>query len=82
MNGRVMSAPRICCLDLDTFVVSVEMILPARYRRYTAAGAKITNMDRCAELFPIASDARIVAGAPLANDVLKCTLKLLYASVR
>ena len=42
---------------------------------YTAADAKITNMDRCAELFPIASDARIVAGAPLANDVLKCTLK-------
>ena len=42
---------------------------------YTAADAKITNMDRCAELFPIASDARIVAGAPWANDVLKCTLK-------
>ena len=42
---------------------------------YTAADAKITNMDRCAELFPIASDARIAAGAPLANDVLKCTLK-------
>lgn len=42
---------------------------------YTAADAKITDMDRCAELFPIASDARIVAGAPLANDVLKCTLK-------
>ena len=29
---------------------------------YTAADAKITNMDRCAELFPIASDARIVGG--------------------
>jgi len=42
---------------------------------YTAAGAQITDMDRCAELFPIASDARIVAGAPLANDVLKCTVK-------
>jgi len=32
-------------------------------------------MDRCAQLFPIASDARLVAGSPLANDVLKCTLK-------
>ena len=42
---------------------------------YTAADAKITRMDRCAELFPIGSDARIVAGAPLASDVLKCTLK-------
>ena len=27
MNGRTMSAPRICCLDLDTFFVSVERIL-------------------------------------------------------
>ena len=42
---------------------------------YTAADAQITAMDVCAELFPIASDARLVAGAPLANDVLKCTLK-------
>ena len=42
---------------------------------YTAADAQITDMDVCAELFPIASDARLVAGAPLANDVLKCTLK-------
>ena len=42
---------------------------------YTAADAKITNLDRCAKLFPIASDTRIVAGAPAANDVLKCTLK-------
>ena len=27
MNGRAMSAPRICCLDLDTFFVSVESVL-------------------------------------------------------
>jgi hypothetical protein len=32
-------------------------------------------MDRCAELFPISSDARMVAGAPWANDVLKCALQ-------
>ena len=42
---------------------------------YTATDARITNMSRCATLFPIASDARIVAGAPLSNDILKCTLK-------
>jgi len=42
---------------------------------YTATDARITDMDRCAKLFPIASDARIVAGAPLSNDILKCTLK-------
>ena len=42
---------------------------------YTSATTKITDMDRCAELFPFGTDARMVAGAPSANDVLKCTLK-------
>lgn len=42
---------------------------------YTSAASKITDMDRCAELFPIGTDARMVAGAPWANDVLKCALK-------
>ena len=42
---------------------------------YPASGTRITDLDRCAELFPIASDARIVAGSPLVNDVLMCTLK-------
>jgi hypothetical protein len=46
---------------------------------YTAANAKITDMDRCAELFPIGSDARIQAGTPWADDVLKCTLKQVVA---
>lgn len=27
MSGRLMSVPRICCLDLDTFFVSVERVL-------------------------------------------------------
>ena len=27
MSGRPMPAPRICCLDLDTFFVSVERVL-------------------------------------------------------
>ena len=42
---------------------------------YTSATTKITDMDRCGQLFPIGTDARMVAGAPAANDVLKCTLK-------
>ncbi len=42
---------------------------------YTSATTRITDMDRCAELFPFGTDARMVAGAPPANDVLKCTLK-------
>ena len=42
---------------------------------YPSAAARVTDMDRCAELFPISSDARMVAGAPWANDVLKCALQ-------
>jgi hypothetical protein len=42
---------------------------------YTSATTKITNMGRCAELFPIGTDARMAAGAPWTDDVLKCTLK-------
>lgn len=42
---------------------------------YTSADVRITDMETCAKLFPIASDARIVAGAPWSNDVLKCALK-------
>ncbi len=41
---------------------------------YTSATTRITDQDRCGELFPIGTDARMVAGAPGANDVLKCTL--------
>ena len=42
---------------------------------YTSSNTPITDMARCAELFPIGSDARMVAGAPPANDILKCALK-------
>ena len=42
---------------------------------YPSAAARVTDMDRCAKLFPISSDARMVAGAPWANDVLKCALQ-------
>jgi hypothetical protein len=30
---------------------------------------------RCNELYPAHADPRLVAGAPLTNDVLKCALK-------
>jgi hypothetical protein len=42
---------------------------------YTSETTRITDMNRCAGLFPIGTDARMVAGAPWSNDVLKCTLK-------
>jgi Tannase-like family of unknown function (DUF6351) len=36
---------------------------------------KVTDMARCNALFPYAGDARLVAGAPATDDVLKCALK-------
>jgi hypothetical protein len=47
----------------------------------TAAGAlvgaieKVTDMERCKKLFPFAGDARLAAGGPATDDVLKCVLK-------
>ncbi len=46
---------------------------------YPSPKNAVTDIDRCAEIFPFGGDARLVAGAPLANDVLKCTLKPINA---
>ena len=48
---------------------------------WDAAGERIvepadfTADNRCNALYPIHSEPRLVAGAPLANDVMKCQLK-------
>lgn len=48
---------------------------------WTPEGEKIAeelSLDgtgRCAELYPIHSEPRLVAGAPLTNDILECQLK-------
>jgi hypothetical protein len=48
---------------------------------WDAAGTKIvepasfTAKNRCNALYPIHSEPRLVAGAPLSNDVMKCQLK-------
>jgi Tannase-like family of unknown function (DUF6351) len=48
---------------------------------WSGAGEKIAepgtfeSTGRCAQLYPIHADPRIAAGAPLADDVLKCALK-------
>jgi hypothetical protein len=47
---------------------------------YTSAETKITDMELCAELFPIGTDARMVAGAPATNDVAKCALRPVSAA--
>jgi hypothetical protein len=36
---------------------------------------KVADMARCNAFFPYAGDARLVAGAPATDDVLKCVLK-------
>jgi hypothetical protein len=47
----------------------------------TVAGAvvgaieKLTDADRCKQLFPFGGDARLAAGAPPADEVFKCALK-------
>jgi hypothetical protein len=38
-------------------------------------GVKVTDPNTCRATFPFYGDPRIAAGAPLANDVLKCQLK-------
>jgi hypothetical protein len=45
-----------------------------------SAIAKITDKAKCRELFPMAGDARMVAGGPPTADVFKCQLKPIAAS--
>jgi hypothetical protein len=47
---------------------------------YTGRVEKITDWARCEQIFPRSADARIAAGAPLTDDVLKCQLKPVAAS--
>lgn len=42
---------------------------------YAASLEPITDPSRCAALFPVASNPRLVAGSPLSHDRLKCELR-------
>ena len=42
---------------------------------YTKGGEKITDMPRCAHMFPVYSNPRLNAGLPMGADALKCELK-------
>jgi hypothetical protein len=53
----------------------VDACFPAKQGPLIGAIEKVTDMTRCNTLFPYAADARLVAGAPATDDVLKCTLK-------
>ena len=47
---------------------------------YTQVDAKVTDMAVCDKMFPTAGDARLVAGAPRTDDILKCQLKPVSAA--
>jgi hypothetical protein len=45
--------------------------------------ASIDGKGTCNTLFPVHSEPRLIAGAPLTNDVLKCRLKPInYSGIR
>ena len=47
---------------------------------YTRDGEKITDPQRCAQLFPVYANPRLVAGQPLSATTLKCALKPVRAT--
>jgi Tannase-like family of unknown function (DUF6351) len=42
---------------------------------YTKEGEKVTDMARCAQMFPVYSNPRVEAGTPIGATMLKCELK-------
>ena len=42
---------------------------------YTKDGEKITDMPRCAQMFPVYSNPRLHAGLPIGSTMLKCETK-------
>jgi len=53
----------------------VDACYPTKAGPLIGAIEKVTDMERCNALFPYSGDARLAAGAPATDDVLKCTLK-------
>ena len=43
--------------------------------RTSQAIDKITDKAKCAQIFPMTTDPRLAAGAPMTDDVFKCQLK-------
>ena len=58
----------------------VDSCYPAKGGILFGAFDKVTDMKKCAELFPFASDARMVAGGPATADVFKCQLRPVNAA--
>jgi hypothetical protein len=53
----------------------VDACYPAAAGPRVGAIEKLTDRERCNEIFPFSGDARLAAGAPASDDVFKCALK-------
>jgi hypothetical protein len=53
----------------------VDACFPVKEGALVGAIENVTDMNRCNALFPYAADARLAAGEPATDDVLKCALK-------
>jgi hypothetical protein len=53
----------------------VDTCYAAKEGYFVAAIDKIADKARCAEIFPMQSHPRVVAGGPITDDVFKCQLK-------
>ena len=53
----------------------VDACYPAKGGFDITAVDRIIDMNRCKEIFPMTTDARMVAGGPATADVFKCQLK-------
>ena len=58
----------------------VDACFPTVAGPLVGAVEKVTDMERCKKLFPFAGDARLAAGAPASDDVMKCALKPIDAA--
>jgi hypothetical protein len=53
----------------------VDTCWPTKESAFLGQTERVTDWNRCRELFPLFGDARLAAGEPLTDDILKCQLK-------
>jgi hypothetical protein len=58
----------------------VDACYPTKNGPLVGAIEKVTDMQRCAQLFQFSGDARLAAGGPATDDVFKCQLKPINAA--
>jgi hypothetical protein len=53
----------------------VDTCWPTKESAFLGETERVTDWKRCEQLFPLFGDARLAAGEPLTDDILKCQLK-------